>query len=162
MFIKLLRVFLRESFGARRLFGSKVSESRGKVFLFVGLFAFSFISMGFSTGSIFYAMGPDLNVVRVFLTYVASYSVGLGFIFAIFQANGLLFQFKDYDILGPLPLRPFEVLLAKLITMMTFIYIITFALTSPIIIVYLIRAPFNVLSLLYLLIGCLILPLPAI
>lgn len=43
MFFKLLRVFFKENFGVRRLFGSKVANSKGRIILFcpvVCLFVF--------------------------------------------------------------------------------------------------------------------------
>ncbi|MDD3207254.1 MAG: hypothetical protein PHV19_01920 [Bacilli bacterium] len=158
MFFKLLRVFFKENFGVRRLFGSKVANSKGRIILFVLLFVYSFLSIGFSSGMMFYTMG----LKRELLLYIASYSTGMGFLFALMQANGFLFQFKDYEIIGPLPIKPLTLLLAKLTSMMVFIYIVTFVLTLPLFIVYYIFVPFNLLSFILLLIGYLIFPLPAI
>ena len=95
MFFKLLKVFLKENFGARRLFGSRVAKSKGRIIAFALLFVYSFASIGFSTGMMFYSMG----LTRELMLYVASYASGLGFLFALLQANGFLFQFKDYEIL---------------------------------------------------------------
>jgi len=158
VYFKLFRVFLHESFGIRRLFGNKVASSRGRIILFGLLFAYSFLSIGFSSGMMFYTMGLTVEL----LLYIASYSTGMGFLFALMQANGFLFHFKDYEIIGPLPIKPLTLLLAKLSTMMVFIYIVTFVLTLPLFIVYYIFVPFNFLGFILLLIGYLIFPLPAI
>ena len=158
MFFKLLKVFLKENFGARRLFGSRVAKSKGRIIAFALLFVYSFASIGFSTGMMFYSMG----LTRELMLYVASYASGLGFLFALLQANGFLFQFKDYEILGPLPIKPISLLLAKLKTMMVFIYLVLTALTLPLFIVYYILVPFDLLGFIFLLFGYLLLPLPSI
>ncbi|MFA5422098.1 MAG: hypothetical protein WC344_04930 [Bacilli bacterium] len=158
MFFKLLKVFLKENFGARRLFGGRVANSKGKIFLFVFLFAYGFISIGFSSAMAFYTLG----LKRELLLYIGSYATGLGFLFALFQANGFLFHFKDYEVVGPLPIKPIVLLMAKLTTMMVFIYVITTALCLPLVIVYYMFVPFNIIGFIYLLFGYLVFPLPAI
>lgn len=158
MFFKLLKVFLKESFGASRLFGSKVARSKGKVIGFAILFLYAFISIGLSTGTMFFMMG----IQRELLLYVASYATGLGFLFSILQANGFLFQFKDYETIGALPIKPITLLSAKLVTMLVFIYAFIIAMTLPIFIVYYYYVPFAILNFIYLLVGFIILPLPAI
>jgi len=158
VFFKLLRVFLRENFGARRLFGSKVAKSKGRVIAFALLFAYSFGAIGFSSGFMFYSMG----FTRELMLYVASYATGLGFLFALLQANGFIFQFKDYEIVGPLPIKPISLLLAKLMTMMVFIYAFLTALCLPLFIVYYIQVPFDIFGFIFLFLGYLLLPLPSI
>lgn len=158
MFFKLLKVFLKENFGARRLFGDRISRSKGKSILFIFLFVYAFGAVGVSTGLMFYTMDVD----RILLGYIASYAVGLGFLLSFFQANGFLFQFKDYEILGSLPIKPLSVFLAKLAAMLVFTYIFIFFLTAPIIVVYYMRAPFDILGFIYLVLGFIVLPLPAI
>lgn len=158
MFFKLLKVFLKESFGASRLFGAKVARSKGKIIGFAILFLYAFVSIGLSTGTMFFMMG----IKRELLLYVASYATGLGFLFSILQANGFLFQFKDYDTIGALPIKPVTLLSAKLVTMLVFIYTFIIAMTLSIFIVYYYYVPFEILNFIYLLIGFIILPLPAI
>lgn len=158
MFLKLLRIFLKENFGARRLFGSKAAQSKGRKIALSFLFVYLFASIGFSTGAMFYFSG----LTRELMLYVASYATGLGFLFALLQASGFLFHFKDYEIIGPLPIKPLSLLLAKLMTMMVFIYIVLTALTLPIFIVYYIFVPFDILGFILLLLGYSLLPLPAI
>lgn len=158
MFFKLLKIFLKESYGPSRLFGSKVAKSKGRIIAFAILFLYSFISIGLSTGMMFYQM----QLTRELLLYVASYATGLGFLFSILQANGFLFQFKDYEILGALPIKPLDLLLAKLKTMMVFIYLFIIVLTLSIYIVYYYYVAFDFVKFIYLLFGFLVLPLPAI
>lgn len=158
MFFKLLRVFLKESYGASRLFGAKTAKSKGRIIALGLLFLYSFVSIGFSTGMMFYQM----QLTREALLYIASYATGLGFIFSLLQANGFLFQFKDYELLGALPIKPLTLLLAKLKTMMVLIYVIIIVLSLPIVVVYYIFVPFEILKFLYLVLGFLVLPLPSI
>ncbi len=158
MFFKLLKIFLKESYGPSRLFGSKVAKSKGRIIAFGILFLYSFLSIGFSTGMMFYQM----QLTRELMLYVASYATGLAFLFALLQANGFIFQFKDYEVVGALPIKPISLLLAKLATMLVFIYVFIFVLTLPIFIVYYIFTAFNFVGFIYLLLGFLILPLPAI
>ena len=89
MFFKLLKGFLEENFGARRLFGSKVAKSKGRIIAFALLFVYSFASIGFSTGMMFYSMG----LTRELMLYVASNASGMGILFALHQANGFLFKY---------------------------------------------------------------------
>lgn len=158
MFLKLLKVFLKENYGAKRFFGEKIGGSKNKTALFLILIVFSFGTIALSNGMLFYMM----DIQKQLLLYIASYCLGIGFLFSLLQANGALFQFKDYDIVGPLPIKSITLFLAKLITMLVFIYVFIFVITLPIIVVYFIKVPFNFLGTFLLLLTYFLLPLPGV
>jgi len=158
VFLKLLKIFLKENYGAKRFFGAKIGESKKKTTIFLILIIYSFGTMAFSNGMMFYAM----NIQKGLLLYVASYGLSIGFLFSLLQANGAIFQFKDYDIVAPLPIKSTTLFLAKLTTMLVFVYTFIFVITMPIIIVYYMKTPFTILGFLSLLFSYFLLPLPGV
>lgn len=158
MFFRLLKIFLKENYGSGRFIGTKGSQSKKKTILFVVLMVYSFGTIAISNGLMYY----NMDIEKEILLYVASYSISFGFLFSLLQANGALFQFKDYDIIAPLPIKQLTTFLAKLVTMLVFIYVFLFAFTIPLIIVYFMKVPFNIISLLFLILSYFLLPFPGI
>ena len=139
MYVVLLKTFLKETFSIQRLFGTKVRQSKIKTILMIGLILYAFLATGFSVGLIHYELAVELErvgAIHLLWSNVISYLTGIGFLLAFFQANGYLFQYKDFDILGPLPISQRTITLAKVSIMFLFIYVFSSVFVVPIVIVF--------------------------
>ncbi len=134
MYGLLLRTFLRERLSIHRLFGQKIARSKIKSILMIGLLIYAFgVTMSSST-FISYELGLVLvqaNQLTQFLFNIFSQLSSLGFLFGFFQAQGYLFQYKDFDLLGPLPIHQKFVVAAKITLMLVFVYLFAIILVLP-------------------------------
>jgi ABC-2 type transport system permease protein len=158
----LLKVFLKENFSFRRLLGFDAKKSKAKAVLitlamvyalavFVGLFGYMF----FDLGETLKAMGQ----MRLLLSFSVIYAIGLSMMIVLFRADGTLFHTKDHEILAPLPLSWNTVLAARMAVLWIMVVAMGFLATSPILFSYLWHGGVNVLSIMFYLVGFLVLPL---
>jgi ABC-2 type transport system permease protein len=118
-------------------------------------------SISFVFGYMFFDLGEMLNQlggIDILLIYAFMYSTALTMMFVIFRANGYLFNYKDYEILEPLPIKTKTVIMAKLTVMLTFIYLSTILFLAPIMFSYYYHGGFSVLSFIIFLIGFITIP----
>ena len=162
MYKKILKVFFKENFGLRRFLGTDPKKQLGKTILIallivysVGVFIATFGYLFFNLGDIFNQIGA----INLLLVYAFMYSTALTMMFVIFRANGYIFNYKDYQLLEPLPIKPKTVLAAKLSIMLIFIYFSTFVFLAPIMFSYFYHGGFNFLSLIIFLIGFITIPM---
>ena len=134
MYGLLLKTFLRERLSVQRLFGQKIARSNIQRWLMVGLLIYAFGVTAFSTVFLQYEIGVGLlavNQLDQMLYQGFSQLASLGFLFGFFQAQGYLFQYKDFDLLGPLPIPQRTIILSKISMMLVFVYLFALVMAIP-------------------------------
>jgi ABC-2 type transport system permease protein len=165
MTLKLLAVFFKERFGFSRLFGQNIARSPIKKFFMVLLLVYAFGVTSFSIGELHYELAITLQSTNTFdplLDQVFSYVIGIGFLFSFFQARGTLYAYKDFNILGALPIKQRSVSLSKMLLMTLFIVGFALIITLPIIGIYSWFSALSWYELILGLIAFMILPIPVI
>ncbi|MGD9909644.1 MAG: hypothetical protein AB7U79_03460 [Candidatus Izemoplasmatales bacterium] len=149
MYKTLVKVLFKENFNFRRILQLGDQKSKSKAILlfvaltyalvaFLGAFGFLF----FNLGSIFKTM----DLTYLLLVYAFFYQIILILMFALFRSSGYIFQYKDYEILAPLPIPSKTVMAAKLTVMMVIMYVSNLLFTSPIFAAYFYYANFNLIG----------------
>jgi ABC-2 type transport system permease protein len=162
IYFTLLKTLLAENLSLKRLFGFDPSKSRFKTIAIGGLIIFSIISIWFSFGILFFEIGGILkqtNQTGLLLNYIFYYVTLFTLFLVLFRANSYLFQFRDYSILAPLPIKPSIVLAVKITVMMIFIYLTLFVISFPIAFCYFYWTGITFINLLMYVIGFLLLPI---
>lgn len=162
MYLKLIRVFFKENFSMKRLFGFDVKKSKAKTLLIGFAILYALVAYMGGFGYLFFDLAKlmhEANQVQVVLSFAVTYTIGLSVMMALFRASGYIFHFKDYEILAPLPIPDHVVLLGKLTMMLLMIYITSFIFVLPIAFAYFYWNGLTVLGLLYFLIGFILTPL---
>ena len=107
MYGLLLKTFLKDRLSIHRLFGQKIARSKFQSILMIGLLFYAFGVTASSSIFLNYEIGLGLQQVdqlSQLLFNLYSQLASLGFLFGFFQAQGYLFQYKDFDLLGTLPI----------------------------------------------------------
>lgn len=139
MFWTLVKTFLHENFALRRLLGMNVQKQKTKAIAIVLVILFALGSFAVSFGYLFMNLAMILDqsgLVEVMLMYLFFYMSMLSLLTALFRANGYLFNYKDYQILEPLPIHPRVVLAAKATVLLIMNYFSIFIFTAPIAFAY--------------------------
>ena len=134
MYGLLLKTFLKERLSIHRLFGQKIARSKIQSVLMVGLLIYAFGVTGFSSVFLNYEIGLGLQPIgqlSQLLFNLYSQLASLGFLFGFFQAQGYLFQYKDFDLLGTLPISQKVIIAAKLTMMLVFVYLFAMIMVLP-------------------------------
>ncbi|MFW5894859.1 MAG: hypothetical protein ACOCU0_02900 [Bacillota bacterium] len=159
---KLIRVFFKENLSFSRLLGFDVRRSKIKAVLiglallyavatFFGLLIFMFFDLAELLG--------DSGMGGLVLSFLFTYFIGLTFLIVFLRSNGYLFYYKDFDILGALPLDPRTIFQAKLALLMVFVYLSALIMTLPIIFSYFYHVQFSFMSLLMYILAFAFIPL---
>ena len=134
MYGLLLKTFIQERLSLRRLFGQKIARSKIQSVLMVGVLVYAFGVTAFSNTILQYEIAQGLIILdglsQMLYQVVGSLST-LGFLFGFFQAQGYLFQYKDFDLLGPLPIPQRIIVAAKLSMMLVFVYLFALIMVMP-------------------------------
>ena len=165
MYLILLKTMLKETFSLQRLFGRKVQQSKIKIILMFALLLYAFSTTAFSVGLLHYELALTLvpiEAIDVLWASVFSYLTGVAFLLTFFQAQGYLFQYKDFDLLGPLPVQQKTITLVKVTVMIIFIYLFSSFLVIPIIVVYSFFASLPLMLWIVILFILFLLPIPMI
>ena len=139
MYLKLVKVFFKENFSLKRLFGFNLKQNKGKAILIGFALVYALAAYLFGFGFLFFDFAKvlnEINQVHVVLSFAVTYVIGLSVMMALFRASGYLFHYKDYDILAPLPFKPYTVILGKITVMLLMIYITSFLIVLPIAFAY--------------------------
>ena len=134
MYGLLLKTFLKERLSIHRLFGQKIARSKLQSILMVGLLIYAFGVTGYSSIFLSYeiALGLEtVNQLSQLLLNLYGQLASLGFLFGFFQAQGYLFQYKDFDLLGTLPISQKVIIAAKLTMMLVFVYLFAMIMVLP-------------------------------
>ncbi len=162
MYFKLIKVFFKENFSFRKLVGTDPKKSKGKAILIGFLLIYGLGAFLFTFGLLFFNLGDLLNqlgLINILLIYGFIYSTALSVMFVLFRANGYLFNYKDYELLSPLPIKSSVVILAKMTVMFIFIYMSLIIFLAPIAFSYFYHGGFSLIGLIYLIIGSFTIPL---
>ncbi len=162
MYVKLLRLFFKENLSLKRLLGFDLKENKVKAILIGLAILYALVAFIGGFGFLFYDLGKILSEIgqeRVLLGFMSVYTLGISVMLVLLRSNGYLFHYKDYEILSPLPIHPRTVLLAKMSVMMVMLYISSFLISLPILFSYFFWNGFNLISILFLIIGLIFLPL---
>ncbi len=146
----LLKVYYKNSFSFKRLFGFDLKKNKAKTILIgvaivygvgaiVGLFGWMF----FNLGEVLHEMGQ----IQILLSFLGVFLIAFPVFLTLFLASGSLFYYKDYDIVGHLPIKSRTIFLAKLIVMISLLYVMTLVGILPIIFSYFYWQGLDVLSL---------------
>lgn len=134
MYGLLFKTFIQERLSLRRLFGQKIARSKIQSVLMVGVLVYAFGVTAFSNTILQYEIAQGLIILdglsQMLYQVVGSLST-LGFLFGFFQAQGYLFQYKDFDLLGPLPIPQRIIVAAKLSMMLVFVYLFALIMVMP-------------------------------
>src|SRR5690606_27589935 len=120
MYFKLLNIYIRNTF-SKGTFGN----TKTKKILFALLMVYVVISIGATLGLMFYTLGDLLNQVGqidAMIGFLAVYALITPLFMTLFRASGTLFYFKDFSIVGPLPIKSQTIFMAKLTVMMLWIF----------------------------------------
>ncbi len=131
----LLRVLIKENLSVKRLFGFDPRENKGKTIGIGIAIVYGLGAILFSTGFMFFDLATSLSAVgqtSILLNFIYVYVFALTSLFTLIRANAYLFQYKDYSILGPLPIKARTIMVTKLLLMMIFIEIPNLIIILPI------------------------------
>ena len=134
MYGLLLKTFLKDRLSIHRLFGQKIARSKFQSILMIGLLVYAFGVTASSSIFLNYEIGLGLQQVdqlSQLLFNLYSQLASLGFLFGFFQAQGYLFQYKDFDLLGTLPISQKVIIAAKLTMMLVFVYLFAMIMVLP-------------------------------
>ncbi|MDO9628369.1 MAG: hypothetical protein Q7I99_00590 [Acholeplasmataceae bacterium] len=162
MYKTLVKLYLKESFSLKRLLGFDYKKSKTKAILIGLAILYSIVVFIGAFGYMFFDLGDILNQMgqtKILLSFVTIYALTLSIIIVLFRASGSIFYYKDYDITAPLPIHPKTILWAKMTVLLLILYTSSFIFTLPIAFSYFYWNGFNILGLLFYLIGFLFLPL---
>lgn len=162
MYQHLVKLFLKENFSLKRLFGFDYKKSKVKAILIGFAILYAVVAFIGAFGWMFFDLGKILNQMgqtHLILSFLTIYSIGLTVILVFFRASGALFHYKDYEILAPLPIHPRIILMAKMTVLLIMLYVSSFIFTSPIVFSYFYWNGFSILGLIAYLIGFIFLPL---
>lgn len=161
-YLSLMKVLFKENFSLKRLFGFDFKKEKIKAILIGLAIVYTvFILFGMMT-YLFYDLGEFLSLINrldLILVFLASYAILFSVFLALLRSNGYIFHYKDYTILGALPIDSKILLVTKLSMMFVMIYAMIFLLSIPIIISYFYWAGFHFIKLIMILIGLVFLPI---
>lgn len=137
----LTRTLFRVNFDLGRFLGTGRNAKKGKKILILAAILYAALAYFGSFGFLFYSLAQGLSQIPgmsmdILLVYVFLYSLGITFLLVFFRADVLLFRLPDYDILGPLPLRPREIVFAKSLILMIGVYGTALFACAPILFAY--------------------------
>ena len=161
-YLSLVKVLIKENFSLRRLFGFDIKKEKFKALLIGGAILYSFIVLYGLLGYLFIDLGEifhALDSIELLLVFLASYAMFFGFFIAMIRANGLIFLYEDYTIIGPLPLSPKTRLMAKMTVMLLLIYTMIFLFSLPVLFAYFYWQGFSIIRLLISIIMLVFIPL---
>ncbi|MFA7105856.1 MAG: hypothetical protein WC154_01005 [Candidatus Izemoplasmatales bacterium] len=162
MYLNLMKVFFKENFSLKRILGTNVKSSKTKAILIIFAILYGFGTLFFVFGYMFFDLGKVLaesNEENMLLDFIFMYTTMLSILFIILRSNGYLFNYKDFTILQPLPIKTRTILLGKLTVMLGFIYVIMFSISAPIAFSYFYHGGFDLFKLLIMILLLLAVPI---
>ncbi|XFA99284.1 hypothetical protein ACAG96_01565 [Candidatus Izemoplasma sp. B36] len=157
-----MKIFFKENFSLRRILGTDIKHHKGKAILIIALLIYGLGAFLFTFGLMFFDLAGTLNqigLINTLLIYGFIYGTMLSIMFVLFRANGYLFNYKDYEILEPLPIKNNTVLAAKTTVMLTFILASVLVVLAPIMFSYYYHGGFDFLSFIFMLFALITIPI---
>ncbi len=162
MYFKLIKVLFKENFSLAKILGTDPKRNKGKAILMIALLVYALGAFLMMFGWMFFDLAETLNqfgMINVLLIYAFIYATMLSIMFVLFRSNGYIFNYKDYELLEPLPIKNRTVLMAKTTVMLIFILLGVYAFMVPIMFSFYYHGGFNVWSFLIFLIATLSVPI---
>ncbi len=140
-FAALTRTTFRVGFNLGRFLGTGTDKSKAKKLLILLAILYALAAYVGGFGYLFYLLAEALAAMpsaplELLLVYVFLYEVGITVLLVFFRADATLFRLSDFDILGPLPLKPIHIVFAKSLVMMAGVYLTALVATAPILFAY--------------------------
>ncbi len=145
--------------------GAAVNQKQGRRWWVPLVLGFAFLSMGFSVGmmalGIYEALVP-LGAQGVIMPLAMGGTSAVIFIFGVFYTVSLMYHADDVPLLLALPLKPWQILGAKFLTLVVYEYIFQAFILMPVLVVYGIKSGAGAVYILYSAILFAILPVIAL
>ncbi len=154
----LLRVLLRSG-------GTLTSKKKGRQWWFWLLLGFAFLTLAVSVGFMalgFYEVTAQAGAQGMLVPLALGATSVIIFIFGVFYAISVMYHADDVQLLLALPVRPYQILGAKFLTLVIYEYIFESFILLPILVVYGIKSGAGVAYILYSVILFAILPVIAL
>lgn len=130
----LTKVLFINSLGASssKKKSKKKSSPKGIIALFLFLIAIVFVPMiyfGIEIGGIF----APFDILDILIKFIIPIATIMVFVFSIFSIISTFFLSNDIETLLALPLKPYEIIVAKFLTSLSSVYLIELMLLTPLI-----------------------------
>ncbi len=164
----LLKVYIRgmiaSLFRGKRKNGATQKTSARSLLLFGILFAFVFIAFGYALLGFFYAIGTVTVATHPWLIYalMGLLVFCLDFFMTIFTAKSQLFEAKDNELLLSLPVKPRDILLARMLTILLTDYLFELMVAVPVMIAWFMLGQFSWLGMIAFVVSLVFMPLLAL
>ena len=162
MYLSLTKLLLHENISLKRLMGFDVKKSKLKAILIGLAIIYALIAFLGAFGYMFFDLGKilsQMNQGEILISFLSVYLIGMCIFMTLFRASGFLFYSKDYEILSPLPIKPFTVLCARMTVLWIMLLTSSIIFTLPIMFSYLYWNNVSVVGIINLFIGFLFIPL---
>lgn len=161
--INLLKINFINAVGLNGLKGKDISKNeRIKMLSGLGVILLVIVAVGITVGSYAILLGEALESIGqldLLLVLGAIATVGLVLMTSIYKAQGVLFSFKDYDLLVSMPIKFSTILTSKVISLLTLNWGFSALMLIPIGVVYGMKVDVGFAFILNLIIGIFFLPL---
>jgi ABC-2 type transport system permease protein len=141
---------------------SKIKKkSKTKTTALYGVFGLIFLIFAASMGFTFYGFGATLqqaSLQNYVLYYGIIYFNIMCLIFLSFQTEGLFFKTKDYSLLASLPIKSYQIVISKILSILLLCYFFELLIVVPAIVAYFLFVPFSILKLLFFVLAFAFLP----
>ena len=159
---KLIKIQLKNNFSLKRFFGFDFKTNKTKTILIIAALIYALVAMVGTFGYLFFDLGKMLNEanqIHLLISFATVYALIFSMMTVLLRASGYLFYYKDYDILAPLPIHSRKLFISKLVVLLILIYFVNFLISLPIMFSYFYWQGFNIISLLFYIIGFMLIPL---
>lgn len=154
----LLKVLLRSG-------GTFTSNKKGRQWWFWLLLGFVFLILSVSVGFMalgFYEVTAQTGVQRILVPLALGATSAIIFVFGVFYTISVMYHADDVQLMLALPVRPYQILGAKFLTLVVYEYIFESFILLPILVVYGIKSGAGAAYILYSAILFAILPVIAL
>lgn len=137
-------------------------SSRKKKIIMTGIFLIALLYIAGILGYATYEMGKSLAdsyMEKVLIIMAFLFSSIMVFIQVFFSSFNLLFKSKDYEQLASLPIKQSSIIISKMISFLIYCYAFASVFFIPVAVMYFVFAGVTFISLLFTIIGFLLLPL---
>lgn len=156
----LTGIYLKQLFS--NLFRLKKKTDTGKIVLTVVGLAVLFGYLAFSMVTMYLGFAAQLeqkNMGQFVLLIASAYSALLLLVFMAYQLQGYFFKSKDHDILAAMPIKPYEIIVAKFVSTLIFSYFYLLLFFAPVIGAMFYLNLLNFLGAVYVVIGFFFMPM---
>lgn len=135
----LIKIHYMGAFGLNRALHTKDGREKTKFWGIAAAVVFSFLILLFTFAAYCWFMGVGLQALgmeKMLLAVMMAVSSVLCLMTSVYKGSSVLFNFSDYDLVMPMPLKSFHVVTAKLLILYLMNLAFTLFVMIPAIIVY--------------------------